>query len=262
MLPFTDNVQLPRRPLVTVALVIASVAVYGALVAQGGDLRRGPGAGVAARHLLVPYRLTHSHGACRLSPRRRGTSQAGTVSCGPAPAPAAVALRAPPAWEGTLASLLAYGSLLPILAGLAGLAVLGPTLESTLGHGRYALLYLAGGAVALGVQLGAAPSSPAPMLAASAAVAAILAGYLAAHPRARVLALVPVPFFVTIVELPAAALIALWLAVQVYAQLAGLADPVHAGTAAALAGLAGASACGVLSLRLRARRADPAGAPA
>jgi len=272
MLPFRDNILLARRPLVTVALVTASVAVYAALVGGGGDFRNGPSAGAAARRTLVPYELTHPRAACWLGPPRHAvatasrsgrTSAADAILCGERPVRAgAERLSRPPVLEAALASLLAYGSLLPILAGLAALAVLGPTLESTLGHGRYALLYLAGGAVALGARLAASPGSPAPVLVAPAAVAAILAGYLAAHPRARVLALVPVPVFVTIVEVPAPTLIGLWLAAQVYAQLAGLAGPAHPGSAAAFAGLAAAIACGALSIRLRARRAHPAGAPA
>ncbi len=53
--------------------------------------------------------------------------------------------------------------------------------------------------------------------------ATVLGGYLLLFPRARVLSLVPIPFYTTLVEVPAALLIGLWLALQVGFGVAGLA---------------------------------------
>jgi membrane associated rhomboid family serine protease len=51
----------------------------------------------------------------------------------------------------------------------------------------------------------------------------VLGGYLLLHPRARVLSLVFIVFFFTLVEVPAVLLLALWFAEQLYVDLAGLA---------------------------------------
>ena len=47
------------------------------------------------------------------------------------------------------------------------------------------------------------------------------------YPRARVIALAPVPFVATILALPAVLLAAVWLLVQAWFGLAGLAGPGH-----------------------------------
>jgi membrane associated rhomboid family serine protease len=53
------------------------------------------------------------------------------------------------------------------------------------------------------------------LLGVSGATAAVLCGYLPLHPRARVLTLIVMPFFTTLVEIPAIALLGLWLVAQV-----------------------------------------------
>jgi membrane associated rhomboid family serine protease len=102
------------------------------------------------------------------------------------------------------------------------LAIFGPTVEDTLGRARYLALYLLGGLLALGLQAPVDPGAIAPTLVASGAVTAILAVYIVRYPRARVISLVFVIFFFTIVEVPAVLLLGLWLAAQTYFALAGL----------------------------------------
>ncbi len=96
-----------------------------------------------------------------------------------------------------------HGSFLHILGNMLFLAIFGPNVEDALGRVRFAAFYLLGGLVALGAQVLADPGSSAPTLGASGAIAAVLGGYALLYPRARVLTLVFIVFFVTIVELPA-----------------------------------------------------------
>jgi membrane associated rhomboid family serine protease len=88
---------------------------------------------------------------------------------------------------------------------------------------RFCVLGLLGGLLGLGARTLASIDSPSPVLfGASGVTVAVLGAYLALHPRARVLTLVPIPFFTTIVEVPAALLIGAWLALQLYFAAAGL----------------------------------------
>ena len=48
------------------------------------------------------------------------------------------------------------------------------------------------------------------MIGASGAVSGILGGYLLLTPRARILNLIPIPFFVSFVEVPATVMIGIW----------------------------------------------------
>jgi membrane associated rhomboid family serine protease len=126
-------------------------------------------------------------------------------------------------------ALLAYvlsrpGGLLPFLLDVLFLGLLAPTVEGTIGSSRFCALCLLSGLFA-GVAwalLGSNWSSPI-LLGVSGTTVAVLGSYLMFHPRARVLSLVPVPFYTTLIEVPAALLIGLWLVLQVCFGLVGLA---------------------------------------
>lgn len=112
--------------------------------------------------------------------------------------------------------------LAPMLLDVASLALLGPSVESALGRARLGALCVAGAVLglALGALLGEGIDGGFAFAAAGATVAT-LCTYLALFPNARVLSLVPVPFVVTIVEVPAALLLGAWTAAQLYLSLAG-----------------------------------------
>jgi membrane associated rhomboid family serine protease len=116
-----------------------------------------------------------------------------------------------------------HGGLLPFLLDMLFLGLLAPSVEGTLGRGRFCALCLLSGTLvgAAWALLGTGWPSPV-LLGTSGATLAVLGIYLLLHPRARVLSLVAVPFFTTLVEVPAAALIGLWLALQLYFGAVGL----------------------------------------
>jgi membrane associated rhomboid family serine protease len=117
--------------------------------------------------------------------------------------------------------------LLPFLLDVGFLALLGPSVENRLGRARFAGLCLLAGTAAVAVWALAGANTPSPVLAGTlGVVVAVLAGYLILFPRARVITLVPVPFYTTLVEIPAAALVGVWVALQIVFGVAGLGDPV------------------------------------
>lgn len=108
----------------------------------------------------------------------------------------------------------------------------GPSVEDAAGPAAFALFVAVGAGATAVVEPAAAPAG---------LVAAVLAGYAVLYPRAHVIALTLVPGWMTVVEVPALAVVVLWLPLQA---LAGGPDP---------APLAGA-ATGLLTVRLLARR--------
>lgn len=122
-----------------------------------------------------------------------------------------------------------HGGFLHIFGNMLFLAIFGPNVEEAMGRVRYPVFYLLGGLIALGAQVAIGPGSTAPTLGASGAIAAVLGGYIILYPRARVLTLVLIIFFVTIVELPAIFLLGFWFLTQVFYGAAGLSDPVGSG---------------------------------
>jgi membrane associated rhomboid family serine protease len=139
------------------------------------------------------------------------------------------------------------------------LVIFGPNVEDATGRLRYLAFYLLGGLVALGAQVLVSPDSTAPTLGASGAIAAVLGGYLLLYPRARVLTLVFIVFFVTIVEVPAVFLLGFWFLEQLYFGAAGLASPVGGGEGVAYFAHIGGFAFGLALIRLfaRHRKAPP-----
>jgi membrane associated rhomboid family serine protease len=115
------------------------------------------------------------------------------------------------------------GGLLALLLDLLVFWLLAPSVEGALGRGRFCSLCLLSGVLAGGTWGLAGDGWPAPVLiGVSGATLIVLCGYLLLYPRARVLSLVAVPFFTTLVEVPSVLLIGLWLALQVYLAVAGL----------------------------------------
>jgi membrane associated rhomboid family serine protease len=81
-----------------------------------------------------------------------------------------------------------HGGVLHILANVIALRVFGDNIEDALGHWRYGAFFLVSGALAAIAQGIAAPMVP--LIGASGAISAVMAGYLLLHPRARIFVLV------------------------------------------------------------------------
>ena len=113
-----------------------------------------------------------------------------------------------------IVSMFMHGGWLHIIGNLWFLYVFGDNVESALGHLRYLLFYLCGGAVAALAHAITAPSSPVPTVGASGAIAAVLGAYLVMYPHSRVHTLVFLGIFITVTELPAVVMLGFWFALQ------------------------------------------------
>jgi membrane associated rhomboid family serine protease len=139
------------------------------------------------------------------------------VACAPTPAGAPEGISEsslPPAWVTVFTSMFMHANILHIGGNMLFLGIFGPTIEDTMGRARFVAFYLLGGLAALATQVAFNASSTTPVLGASGAIAAVMGGYILLYPRARILTLVVLFFFVTIVELPAVALLGAWFAFQ------------------------------------------------
>jgi membrane associated rhomboid family serine protease len=95
------------------------------------------------------------------------------------------------------------------------LYLFGRTVEDRLGPGRYLAFYLACGVLASMTHAVFNPTSLAPTLGASGAIAGVMGCFIRLFPWARIIVLVPVIFVPLFFELPATVFIGLWFAVQV-----------------------------------------------
>jgi membrane associated rhomboid family serine protease len=237
--------------------VVINVVAYLLAIRHGGSFFGGPPESVAVHYGAIPYELTHPGKHCGLitTPTLEGSFS--SVACQGMPEVTGSPGAQPATWQTAITSMFLHGSFLHIFGNMLFLAIFGPTVEDTMGRVRYSAFYLIGGLVALGAQVLVSPSSTAPTLGASGAIAAVLGGYLLLYPRARVLSLVFIVFFVTIIEVPAVFLLGFWFLEQLYFGAAGLASPVGGGEGVAYFAHIGGFAFGLIVVRLLARRHKP-----
>jgi membrane associated rhomboid family serine protease len=200
--PLRDNIPTERFPVVTVALIVANVLMY--FLFQHGTITLGDPSSQPYLHNLVenavfPYELTHPGHYC-----------ISINECGVTQNPAGYA----PTWETVLLAMFMHGGLLHLGGNMLFLWIFGNNVEDSMGPVRFVVFYLLGGIAATALQTIVGPNSQVPNLGASGAIAAVLAGYLILFPRARVVTVVFIVFFFTIVELPALIFLGIWIAEQ------------------------------------------------
>jgi len=100
--------------------------------------------------------------------------------------------------------------------------IFGNNIEDRLGYFLFPIFYFLCGLGAAGLQIAASTDSQVPMVGASGAISGLLAAYLVLYPRARVLTLVFLGFFVTIISLPAVVVIGLWILLQLFSGIASI----------------------------------------
>jgi len=133
-----------------------------------------------------------------------------------------------------------HGSWLHIIGNMWFLWVFGDNVEDRLGKFKYLLFYVLCGLGAAVIQSLVSFLTGAvhvPMVGASGAISGVLGAYLYLFPHARILALVPVFFFLTFMELPAVFFIGMWVFIQIinglitlpFASMGGVAWFAHIG---------------------------------
>jgi membrane associated rhomboid family serine protease len=127
--------------------------------------------------------------------------------------------------------------------------IFGNNVEDSMGPVKYIFFYLLCGIAALALQVAVDPSSTAPTVGASGAIAAVLGGYIVLYPRARVLTLVFIILFFTVIELPAWVMLGLWFVQQAIFGAVGLTNPTGGGGGVAYFAHIGGFAFGGLAIR-------------
>jgi membrane associated rhomboid family serine protease len=250
MFPLKDNIPLARFPIVTVVLVAINVIVYLLEIRHGGSFFGGPSDSVTVHYGAIPYELTHPGKHCDVVGVAQGGEIVRTVACQGMQRVSGSPPSQPATWTTVFSSMFMHGSFLHIFGNMLFLVIFGPNVEDATGRVRYLAFYLLGGLVALGAQVLVSPDSTAPTLGASGAIAAVLGGYLLLYPRARVLTLVFIVFFATIVEVPAVFLLGFWFLEQLYFGASGLASPIGSGGGVAYFAHIGGFVFGLALIRL------------
>ncbi|HSV72796.1 MAG TPA: rhomboid family intramembrane serine protease [Chthonomonadales bacterium] len=194
MIPLRDNIPTRRFPVVCVTLIALNVIAY---IMDHLVLRE-------TRIALVQTRI----GLVEVQTAVGGLSERYAM------VPALVTAAFPEVWFTVLTSMFLHANLLHIGGNMLYLWVFGNNIEDALGRVQFIVFYLAGGALAAAAHIASGPGSDIPAVGASGAVAAVMGAYLLLYPNAAVLAVVPIFFIGTLMEVPALLVIGFWALVQ------------------------------------------------
>lgn len=111
-------------------------------------------------------------------------------------------------------SMFMHGGFWHILGNMLYLWIFGNNVEDALGKFWFVVMYLLSGLVGSFAHILVSSNSTIPTIGASGAVSGVLGCYLLLYPKARVLALVPIIFFIRIIMLPAYIFLGFWIFLQ------------------------------------------------
>ena len=255
MIPIKDNIPTDRFAFVTLGLIIVNFVVYLLAIRHGGSFISGPDTSEVLKYGAIPDVLLHPGTHCAEVARETASGpQSLGVVCNTRllnanNIPAENSL---PAWETVFTSMFMHGSILHIGGNMIFLWIFGNNVEDSMGPIKYILFYLVGGMAALALQVAISPHSTAPTIGASGAIAAVLGGYIVLYPRARILTLVIIIFFFTVIELPTFVMLGIWFAEQAVFGAVGLTNPTGGGGGVAYFAHVGGFVFGLLTIRLLA----------
>ena len=251
MFPLKDNIPTERTPYVTIALIAINAFVY--FVLQKGGILSGPDNGIVVDWGVIPYELTH--------PGKECAEAVNAVVCEGQPGVVGSAPDQPPTILTIFSSMFMHGSILHLAGNMLFLWIFGNNVEDAMGRARFIVFYLVGGLAAVLLQVVVGPDAAVPTIGASGAVAAVLGGYILLYPQARVVTLIFIVFFFTILELPAILILGFWFLQQILFGFYDVANPAGGGGGVAYFAHIGGFVFGLAAIKVFAQRQKDYTAP-
>ncbi len=197
MIPLRDSTRTKSFPIITVTLIVLNVIIFIYQISLSSEELTM----LFYKFGVVPYIYTASEVSLLLNP-----------------------LYILPLFT----SIFLHGNLIHIIGNMLYLWVFGDNIEDKLGKMKYIFFYLSAGLIGNLAHIWSNPTSTVPTIGASGAIAGVLGAYFIAFPRAKVLALVPIGFFITVTTVPALLFLVLWFVLQLISGLTvvGAGQPV------------------------------------
>jgi len=216
MIPIGDDIPTRTFPFVTIALIVANVAVF------SYELSLGSGAqSFIGTHGIVPKQAVLLLAQMNLS----GLS------------------------DRLLSSLFIHAGWLHLAGNMLFLWVFGTNVEDKFGHFKYTVFYLGVGFLAMTGHIWSMPGSVDPAIGASGAIAGVLGAYSVMFPRARVFIVIPLFLFFPVVAIRAVYVLGFWFVQQLINGFGAIVAPSAAAGVAWWAHIAGFAA-GMIFARL------------
>jgi membrane associated rhomboid family serine protease len=231
--PIKDNIPTRRFPFLTVAIIAINIAVFIGFTGITPDDEK------VVDYGAIPYEITHPGKECDIARADVPLTASEQIACEGQPGVSGEPSDQPPTLITIFTAMFMHGGILHIAGNMLFLWVFGNNIEDSMGRVRFIAFYLGGGIAALLAQTAIDPDSAIPTIGASGAVAAVLGGYAILYPRARVITVVLIILFFTILELPALLVLGLWFLLQLLYGAIDLTQPVQGGGVAYFAHIGG-----------------------
>ena len=174
MIPIKDNIPSRKRPFVTIAFIAINVVVFIYEISLGRNINT-----FISQFGMIPQNIVAGQNLHTL-----------------------------------FTSMFLHGGFWHILGNMLYLYIFGDNVEDAFGHFGFLIMYLVSGLVGSAAHILTAVGSKIPTIGASGAVSGVLGAYFVLYPRAQVLALVPIFFFIRIMALPAFIFLGFWFLLQ------------------------------------------------
>jgi membrane associated rhomboid family serine protease len=130
---------------------------------------------------------------------------------------------APVSYFTLLSSMFLHGGWMHIIGNMWSLWIFGDNVEDRLGRSGFLLFYVLSGLAAGAVHIVTNAGSPVPTVGASGAIAGVMGAYLLLFPHSTVVTLVPIFFFLQVMEIPAVFFLGFWFLSQLFSGTLSLA---------------------------------------
>jgi membrane associated rhomboid family serine protease len=179
MIPLRDDIRSEKRPFVTWGLMAACVGVF---IYQTLSEYQDPKAGdlIVSTYGMIPSQIASGRHLWTL-----------------------------------LTSMFLHGGFFHIIGNMLYLWIFGDNVEDAFGHFWFLIVYLFTGVAGSLLQIVLMPSSTIATIGASGAISGVMGAYFVLFPRARVLTLIPIFFFIRLIYLPAPLLLGFWILLQI-----------------------------------------------
>ncbi len=135
----------------------------------------------------------------------------------------------PTVWVTLITSQFMHGGVLHIGGNMLYLWIFGNNIEEKLGRFKYIVFYLTCGVLASLAQWLFSQTSEIPSLGASGAIAGVMGAYIIRFPKARILTILPIFFYITVIRIPAYVFLGIWFVQQAFYGVASLNVPSNVG---------------------------------
>ncbi len=179
MIPLRDTVPSRTFPIVTIFLIVINVFIFFFEVSLGPNLEK-----LLFTYGLIPKKYFLVSHLNRYTP--------------------------------FFTAMFLHGGWIHVLGNMWYLWIFGDNVEDAMGHRRFLLFYILCGITAGLTHIYTHPSSSLPTIGASGAVSGVMGGYFVLFPHARITTLLPVFFFITIVQIPAVFFLFFWFMMQFF----------------------------------------------